>query len=288
MAVPAQDFSFIVEIMRRGESLVAKHRISSHVRTLYVRYLRPHIAQELHRQRLKLIWFVWGYWRLFTIKNLCAWDKVRVLRRFVVIDWFVVHSHKPSEIAVVCKALAERPGRQGEALLEAGCFNGGSSAKFSIVCAMLGYRLCVYDSFEGVEPMSPEDGKDSHDFSGQYAAAEESVRENIATYGEISVCSFFRGWFADTLARRRIPHRVRVAYIDCDVAKGTREALQGIVPALADDGCIFSQDFHIQPVVRLLLDPMTWRGLGRGLPTIVRLGKQIALIRFNQAPALEG
>lgn len=258
-----------------------KYDTSRRIRKIYVRYLRPHVAQEINRQRCKLAWFVWGYWPLIFQKNLSIFEKTNILWRFLIIDWFVVHSHRPSEISVVCQALAERPARSGEVLLEAGCFNGGSSAKFSIICSVLGYRLHTYDSFEGVEEMSPEDKIGSYDFSGQYAASEELVRNNIANYGEIKVCSFHKGWFADTLASSVLAHPVRVAYIDCDLAKGTREALEGIVPALVEDGWIFSQDFHIKPVIKLLLDPDTWVTFGKNIPTITRLGKQIVSIRFN-------
>lgn len=250
------------------------------IRKLYIRYIRPHISEEINRQRLKLIYFVWGYWPLLFLRNLSPRKKLKTLWRFLVIDWSIVHAHRPFEISVVCQALAERRARVGEAMLEAGCFNGGSSAKFSTVCSMLGYRLCIYDSFEGVEEMSPEETVGTYDFSGKYASSENLVRDNIIRYGEISVCSFHKGWFAETLANTPISYPVRVAYIDCDLAKGTREALQGIVPALVDDGWIFSQDFHINPVVKLLLDPNTWLPFRKSGPTITRLGEQIASIRF--------
>lgn len=262
-------------------SMKTKRRKNSRIRALYVRYLRPYIRQDIDRQRIKLPYFVLGYWPLILLKNLSPLDKLRLFWRFLVIDWFIVHAHRPSEISVVCRALSERRAQAGEALLEAGCFNGGSSAKFSVLCSMLGYRLSIYDSFEGVEELPPEEKSESYDFSGEYAASEELVRENIMRYGEISVCSFHKGWFADTLARTRVPYPVRVAYIDCDVAKGTREALHGIVPALVHDGWIFSQDFHITPVVNLLLDEGTWMPLGKGMPIISKLGEQIAGIRFG-------
>jgi O-methyltransferase len=160
-------------------------------------------------------------------------------------------------------------------MVEAGCFNGGSSAKFSIACSLLGYDLHVYDSFAGVEP-------GDHDFSGQYAASEGLVRQNITNYGEIGICSFHKGWFSDTLAKG-CPYSVGIAYIDCDIAKGTREALEGIVPALAQDGWIFSQDFHIGPVRNMLCDSFTLDALG--IPTeVIQLSEQLAC--FHSAPTV--
>jgi hypothetical protein len=74
---------------------------------------------------------------------------------------------------------------------------------------------------------------------------------------------------------------VRLAFVDCDVAKGTREALSGVVPALVDDGWIFSHDFHIRSVQKLLYDPATWESFGRGIPVIKQLSECLASIRFR-------
>jgi hypothetical protein len=68
-------------------------------------------------------------------------------------------------------------------MVEAGCYQGGSSAKFGIVCEALGYRLHIYDSFEGVEPLTEEEKLHGHDFSGEYAVPEALVRSNIGQYG---------------------------------------------------------------------------------------------------------
>jgi O-methyltransferase len=259
-----------------------KVHIEYYLHKSYIRWIRPRIAEEINRQRVKLIWDAWGYWPLLFLRILPLFDKLRLLMRCLIIDWHVVHCHKPKEMSIICHALAERRGNPGEAFLEAGCWQGGSSAKFSVICNMLGYRLCIYDSFEGVEPMTPEERVDSHhDFSREYAAAESVLRETFARFGEMGICSIHKGWFADTLATRPVPYRVRVAFIDCDLAKGTNEALRGIVPALVDDGWIFSQDFHLKPVQRLLCDPATWDRFGKGVPIITRLGRRLASIRFT-------
>ncbi len=89
-------------------------------------------------------------------------------------------------------------------MVEAGCWNSGSSAKFSIVCAELGYGLKIYDSFEGVGATSAEELAGSYDFSGEYAASEATVRKNVAKYGEVAICTFHKGWLAITLAKNAI------------------------------------------------------------------------------------
>ena len=73
-----------------------------------------------------------------------------------------------------------------------------------------------------------------------------------------------------------------VVFIDCDSAKGTLEVLRGVVPSLARDGVVFSQDFHIAPVRELLLDRRTWERYGCGDPSIERLCGHLAMVRLPQ------
>jgi O-methyltransferase len=255
-------------------------RIERRLRGWYVRYLRRLIANPMHQQRLKLLWDGWGYLPLLALTRIPLERRLALIARFLRVDWHVRHAHKPFEIAIICRQLGERRANRGEAMVEAGCWHGGSSAKFSIACKALGYRLEIYDSFEGVEPtpgMTPVVG---YDFSGQYCAAEPGVRATLERFGEPAVCTLHKGWFQDTLGRGAVPFDVRVGYIDCDVAKGTIEALTGIVPSLTADGWIFSQDFHIKPVEAVLRDPDLWARLGGRTPRIARLGTCLAALRF--------
>lgn len=226
------------------------------------------------------MWYVWGYWPLKRRRGLSWHRRLELLRRFLQIDWNVLHAHLPTEMSILYETLAARPARMDEVIVEAGCWHGGSSAKLSILARMFGYRLLIYDSFEGVERLPPEQAAKEWEFGGQYASTEPVLRENLARYGEIDLCTIQKGWFSESLAKNPVPHPVRLAYIDCDLAKGTKEALNGIVPSLVGDGCIFSQDFHIEPVRRLLLESTTWEAFGRGTPVITPRGEFLASIRF--------
>jgi O-methyltransferase len=259
------------------------YRLNTLGKTLYHRYIRQHISQDLNRQRLKIAWFVGGYWPLLFMKALPLPQRPKLIWLFLRIDWFVIHGHRPSEIATVCRAIAERRARAGEAMVEAGCYNGGSSAKFSIACSLLGYHLYIYDSFEGVEQMTPEEQATGYDYSGEYAAPQEVVQNNLSKYGDAGICTLIKGWFRDTLASAPVPSPVRVAYIDCDLAKGTKEALQGILPSLVSDGSIFSQDYHIPPVIQMLSDANTWTSLGKQAPDLTQLGEKLVRIRFKES-----
>jgi O-methyltransferase len=252
------------------------------IRNLYIRWLRPHLKQELTRQRIKLMYWVWWYWPFLQSSVWPMSLKLSVLKRFLAVDWNVLHAHRTDELCHIFQVLSERHAQPGEVMVEAGCFNGGSTAKFSILCHELGYRLLVYDSFQGVEPMSNEAKADNFDFSGTYTSSKEIVINNVKKYGELEVCSFYPGWFADTLAVSPVKVPVRVAYIDCDVAKGTDEALRGVTPSLTADGCIFSQDFHIAPVKDLLTSADTWSRYQKPFPKIQHVTEQLAAFRFGK------
>ncbi len=248
----------------------AKHRRleSSRLRKLYRVFAGVLHVGEIGQQRLKTFYFGWGYLPLLKVRGLPIGRRIKLIRDLLRVDWHVVHGHRPAEIAVVAKILSVRSGCEREVFVEAGCWRGGSSAKFSILCEMFGYRLQVFDSFEGVETLDESLYKSEWRFGGQYACAEDVVRSNVAKFGRPAVCEFHKGWFSETLARFPVTARVRLAYIDCDLAKGTLEALQGVMPSIATDGCILRQDFHIMPVRKLLLDPETWSRFGVETPRI--------------------
>ena len=247
------------------------------MRKLYVSWLRPVLSTRLAQQRVKLVWDVWGYVALLRYRALPIELRLRLLARLFLVDWNVPHAHKPKELVAVLLSIAEREGRPNEAIVEAGCWTGGSTAKLSIFCEQFGYALHTYDSFEGVEQRTELEGTGT-DFSGSYAARLEEVSDNVARYGEASVCHFHRGWFADTLAKAPPSFPVRGAYIDCDLVKGTAEVLEGILPSLVADGWIYSQDYHIDHIRELLHSPALWKQLGRGMPRIEHVYRNLARI----------
>lgn len=247
---------------------------------LYARWLRPRIADDLTRQRVRMAWHAWGYWRILAPSALSIPARVRLIVGFLRVDWTVLHAHKPIEMARMILRLAERRAHDDEVLVEAGCWRGGSTAKFSLVCRALGYRVKVYDSFEGVAEHAISG--DETDFAGQYAAGEDLVRANVEAVGDVSVCTFHKGWFADTL-RQGVGQPVRLLYIDCDIVEGTRDALGGALPELVEDGLVYSQDFHIRSVREYLENPATWSEFGYRPATVVPEAWNLARIEASRS-----
>jgi hypothetical protein len=260
----------------RKESESAIHKI---VRWLYGVTIRPLLGGDLAKQRFKMVWFVWGYWPILVrLPNTTLKTRLWILGRVIRIDWHVPHSHLPGEVFALFSAIATRHARPREVVIEAGCWQGGLSCKLSILCSIFGYRLMVYDSFEGVEAVRHE--RESPEFFGGYAAAQGLVASHITTYGEPAVCELVKGWLRDTLAHG-VKYPVRVGYIDCDLVKATEEALQGLLPAMVEDGYIFSEDYHLVNVRRYLasLYPKI---------DVQPLGPKLARLHYRQEGRAEG
>ena len=136
------------------------------VRKWCERWIVGRVEDPIIRQRLKLIWYVWGYWPILFLWNVSLGDRRRILGDFLRVDWNILHAHRPSEMSVLFRAPGGRVAQPGEVVVEAGCWRGGGSTKLSILCKMLGYRLCVYDSFEGVEVLPPREQAEEWNFGG--------------------------------------------------------------------------------------------------------------------------
>jgi O-methyltransferase len=154
------------------------------------------------------------------------------------------------------------------AVVECGCFNGGSTAKLSIIADVTGRDLFVFDSFEGLPTVDEYNASDFHmrrsaaikrDWqSGEYAAAQSRVEQNVRSYGVISRCTFVKGWFNQTLATQ-LPARVAFAFTDVDVPLSARECLVTIWPRLANGGLFFSHDIAYIKVIQNFLDEDLWK-----------------------------
>ncbi|MGZ5435805.1 MAG: TylF/MycF/NovP-related O-methyltransferase [Pyrinomonadaceae bacterium] len=167
-------------------------------------------------------------------------------------------------------------------VIECGCWKGASTASLSHVCRLVGRKLIVCDSFEG---LPDDDVNIPHQYphvkvygfyqKGMYAGRLDEVKANVERFGEISVCQFVPGFFSDTLVALTGP--IAFAFIDVDLASSTRDCLKYIWPLLIDGGAVFTDDSCDMEVVRVWFDEEWWRreigerapgyiGSGCGLP----------------------
>jgi len=165
-----------------------------------------------------------------------------------IIEMFRFHNNHPQDTCV---------------FLEAGCYKGGSTAKFSAAATMLNAGLLVCDSFEGIP-----DNEEDHETSifgysinnwfhkGAFHGGVEEVQKNVQKYGELSVCEFRKGWFEDTLPD--LEESISGAYIDVDLASSTRTCIKHIYPRLVSGGFLVSQDGDFPLVIDVFDDDRFW------------------------------
>lgn len=213
-------------------------------------------------------------------------DRIELMRRFAAISRRVKCAHTQAEMIAVARSILALPRGANACLVEAGCFRGGSGAKLSLLAALTGRTLYLFDSFEGI-PVNDEEqisyGKRRVAFQpGEYAGSLDEVRGNIGRFGAIASCRFVRGWFSDTMPGFGEP--VGVAFIDVDLVSSTRDCLRNLYPRLIAGGAIYSQDAHLSGVASLLADDGFWREeVGVARPRLTRVASP-KLMRID-APA---
>lgn len=167
-----------------------------------------------------------------------AWRIARVQR-------FVPCPHSLDEIGELARALAVRRSLAG-AVVECGCFKGGSTARLSLLCESFDRRLVVFDSFDGLPEPEPWDaehqiGRPRAFTRGEYSGSLDEVRANVAKYGRLDRCELVAGWFRDTMPSAT-PRTIAVAFIDADLVTSTKDALEQIWPRLEPGGIAFVHD----------------------------------------------
>jgi O-methyltransferase len=250
------------------------------IQKFYIKYFRDKIKNEITRQRIKLVlWDIYGYRPLLFTNVISLRKRLTLIRKCIIIDWNIVHAHKPCELTPIMIAILNENNITQNSndipiIVEAGCWLGGSSSKFSLTCALVGYKFHIYDSFAGVEFGDPSIAEAY--FFGTYVGDEAIVRGNIKKYGNISVCEFHKGWFIDTFQNFNMP--AKIVYIDCDLKKGTMEVIEAVKPLMIKGGKIYTQDYHIPTIKEALNDKSTWEKLGLIPPAIDKLKRNIAVI----------
>lgn len=180
-----------------------------------------------------------------------------IVERFELIDRNVPIGTTPTDGLFLAEMILNM--KASGAIVECGCYAGGSSAKLSILASLLGRRLIVFDSFEGLPAVSSSYLRDHHcrrgeewisDWTaGRYAARLDDVKTNVRNYGEIAVCSFVKGWFSDTLSGNTLPEPIAFAFADVDLANSARDCFTAIWPCISDAGIYVTHD---APYIKVL------------------------------------
>ena len=224
----------------------------------------------------------WRYWPA-CIRFLMQSDlNISFSQRFALIrDFYAITlsfeniPHYQRQILAFANAILKQPRDRNGVIIEAGCFRGVSSAKFSLVAKMTGKSFYVFDSFQGIPPNDEGHeiyGEEVTFEEGDYAASLEEVQGNIHQHGHIDSCRFVKGWFDDTMPDFNEP--VAAAYLDVDLVSSTKTCIKYIWPLLEPGGVIYSQDAHLTDIIDLFADEDFWRNeVGVEPPVVSRLYK---------------
>jgi O-methyltransferase len=219
------------------------------------------------------------------VPNTTLAERARLALALFRISDRVESPHSQEQVLTFMETILSVPPEVSGCVVEAGCFKGGSSAKFSLAAKLAGRTLHIFDSFEGLP------ANDEHIFGqkigfpgGDYKGELEEVQGNIRDNGHFDVCRFHQGWLEATLPDFSEP--VVAAYVDVDLQSSTRTAIEHLWPLVVPGGIIYSQDGQVPLVVELLRDESFWRdGLGVAPPLIDGLGTSQLLVIHKPAAA---
>ena len=200
-----------------------------------------------------------------------------IVRRFECIDREVPIGTTPTDGLFLAEMLLNVDAEGS--MVECGCYSGGSSAKLSIISKLLGRRLIIFDSFEGLPAVDEYYLRDEHcrrnrhwvtDWTkGRYSSRLDQVQSNIEQYGELSVCTLVKGWFNDTLTNANLPQQVAFAFTDVDLAPSARECIVAIWPRVSERGIYVTHDTAYIKVLQELYKPELWNDCFKSTPPIL-------------------
>ena len=214
-----------------------------------------------------------GSWKKFKLLRRIR----RNIRRIETLSDFREHMELAAAILRVPRSVA------GD-VIECGCYLGGSSVNLSLVCAIVGRRLIICDSFEGLPEPSEYDrshlavhvGHTDQYRKGMFAAPLDVVKQNLARYGDLSACEFRVGFFDQTMGQ--LSGNVVMAFLDVDLIDSLKPCLAGIWPILRDGCRIYVHEARNLPLVSVFFDSPWWReNLGEEAPGFVGSGVGLPL-----------
>jgi O-methyltransferase len=188
------------------------------------------------------------------------------------------------QVLMITEILNVPKNEQG-AVVECGSYQGGSTTNFSLVCALVGRELHVFDSFAGLP--EPSDADKLHKVpslreirtfrKSDWCGTIETVTENVRRYGNLSVCRFHQGYFDQTLPQFREP--IVFAFCDVDLRASLETCVETLWPLLHDRCLLFTHEANHMEMAGLFYEPDWWqsRGLEKVPPGLIGGGSGIGL-----------
>ena len=128
------------------------------------------------------------------------------------------------------------------ALLDCGCFNGGSTVMMA--AGAPSRDAWAFDSFEGLPAPGPHDPERAHDWTGRLVASEEKVREAFRRFAPSTPLHVVKGWFRDSflVALPQID-TVGLLHVDGDWYESVKLTLETFEPRVQAGGFVVIDDY---------------------------------------------
>jgi len=215
------------------------------------------IGTMYHRLSMPLTVFFLFSGKRFHKQYGMTWRKKWALGLRIYRNWRHVKtgiSYK-AHLAMAAKLLEIPPAVKG-AVVECGCWLGGTTVNLSVICDIVGRDLIVYDSFEGLP--APITGDDMNPMvKGSFRGDLEVVRDHVRRYGVYDRCQFRKGWFKDTLPHHTEP--VVMCFIDVDLKSSMHDCVVNLWPHLTEQGYVFFDEYTLLHNCALFFSERFWR-----------------------------
>ena len=167
-------------------------------------------------------------------------------------------------------------------VVEFGCYVGESSKHLrkTLVETNSNKKLYVYDSFEGLPPLTKHE-ENTNWTQGGLKTTEEVLIENFKT-NELEPPIITKGWFCD-IAKENIPDKIAFAFLDGDFYSSIYDSLRKIYNKVSEGGYICFHDYERDdlPGVKAAIEDFFDE---RELPyEIIKVCDQLAIIQKNKS-----
>jgi len=187
-----------------------------------------------------------------------------------------------AHLAMAMKLLETAPDVPGD-VIECGTWKGGSATNLSLVCKIVGRKLRIFDSFEGLPTGEPDDREAKFYKRGDYMGTMDEVKSNISRYGAIECCEFVKGWFNETLPQLDFP--ILLAFLDVDLEASLDTCVRNIWPHLVDQGYIFTDECSGTNYTSLFYSEKWWsKHFNRVPPGLIGAGTGLPLGEYYIGP----
>lgn len=215
--------------------------------------------------------------------------KVQLLLRMFRNRFRIVTASGLLDQVVMATEILRIPREREGVVVECGSYQGGSTANLSLVCGLVGRTLHIFDSFAGLPEPTEADRlhilPSIHELrafeKGDFCGTLEIVKNNVERLGNLGVCRFHVGYFANTLPGFTEP--CVFAFCDVDLRSSLETCVEQLWPRLVDRCYLFTHEANHMEIAGLFFDSCWWSArLHSAPPGLVGGGSGLGLYVSDQ------